>query len=271
MPWTRASELDRSLVCLASTILPRDPDTRGEGAAWGVMVHRWKATGLVRAEPEHRNHEGLFRKKLAVNGLGTPELEAEFREEWWPGGGRHEIGVAMDCKSSAWAQVAGTDESLEEWKTSWPESWVTGTLDYVADLLDDPWVDDLKTGREAPSPDSAQLLFYGLATARLWSVHRSWMDRVVLSVTHWPRYPVVGLPTRTWTEIDAATLDSFEMRLKLKWGARKDALDRARGKVERGTWRAGHPMLPVWTSAPVTVPGEEQCRWCKSRGSCPGE
>lgn len=211
------------------------------------MVHLWAATGKVVASPDFPNHAKLFRKKLANNGLANWDDDLKFRESWWPPTGLHEISVAVDCegKGVAWSQLEES-MAMNTWKLEKPESWVTGTLDYIGQILGDPWVDDLKTGSWPPLPpkQSAQLRLYALAALRLTRPVDPVPSRVVLSITHWPRYPVIGLPKRYYHEVLPKHLDKFEKMLRKAWKQ----------------YESGEAELN---------PGELQCVFCPARAACP--
>lgn len=253
MAWTRASALDRTLRCVGSLSMPQTPEAERmsprakEGAAWGTLVHKWKATGRVIASPDFPNHAKLFRKKLAHNGLANYDDDQKFRDSWWPPGGLHEVSVAVDCAGQgvAWTQIED-ETAMNAWKTSMPESWITGTLDYVGQVLGDPLIDDLKSGAWPPLPpkESAQLRFYALAALRLHSPVDPFPGRVVLSITHWPRYPVIGLPKRYYHEVLPKHLDKFEKMLRKAWKQHE----------------SGESDL---------TPGALQCVFCPAKAACP--
>jgi hypothetical protein len=253
MPWARASELDRVLVCPGSLVLPRvdvPSPKRDEAAAWGTMVHHWKATGLVEAVPGYPRHPGTFKKRLVAV---DPK-----REELWPAPGDHELGVAVSALHHSVGSVQGTPTTVDAWKAVQPDDRVTGTLDYHGLILGNPWVDDLKTGVWLPSPRSAQLWLYGLAVFRL---HLGAPDFITTSITHWPRYPATGAPERHWGKITRHELERFERVLKRKYQQLLEL---------RSKWVDFGPT--DFDSTPLK-PGQDQCRFCPSkgthRGCCP--
>jgi hypothetical protein len=209
------------MECPGPAVLRHAPEERSartnEAAAWGTTAHTWMATGEVRAPEGWEKLNGLFAKKLRESGLDG-EAGRAFRESWWPPGGRFEVAVAIDCAGGGvgWAELGGDDAA---WKTAHPDSWVTGTLDYVGEVLGEPWIDDLKTGRWDPPPpgENVQLRLYALAALRMRDPRRPPPGRVVLSMTRWPRYPLTGRPTRLWAEITPGELADFERRLRLRW------------------------------------------------------
>jgi hypothetical protein len=235
--------------------LPAVPEVKSErameAAAWGTMAHAWKATGRIIGNPDYPRLEGHFANKL-VKAIGGPEEQARFREAYWPSSGLHEVAVAVNCVALAvaWHEGGGNDAA---WKAQWHDPWATGTLDYVGEVLGDPWIDDLKTGSWPPTPpeDSNQLRLYGLARWRIGS-SKPLPDRLVLSITHWPRYPVVGLPKRFWHEITPAEVADFERRLTLRYRL----VSRLRGasdEVRRGELVTGEhcSFCPVGSVCPV--------------------
>lgn len=192
------------LVCPGSLTLPRNdtgsPAAR-EAAAWGTMVHRWKATGEILAEPEHPQHDKLFRYRLHTSGTD--------RAVWWPGDGKHEVGVAVNTLTGAVDRRTGPGPDIDAWKASQPDEAVVGTADWVGTFFGEPWVDDLKTGKAeylVPAGASQQLLLYAYALS-------GGAPAVWVSITHWPRYPRDQQPVRTMHRHTRDDLDSFFRRL----------------------------------------------------------
>lgn len=212
MAWVRASSLDRTLQCLASTYLfNTNPKVRLVGVSeraadageYGTMVHHWKETGEVVGK---ESHVKTFTKKL-------DELKAAGIERLaiWPNSGYHEVAVAYNCVTGI-VDIAHEGGS-NEFKSSHSEPWVTGTLDYYIFLPDGRIaVDDLKTGAMFnKEPDEiAQTYFYLMC---LEKVYKTGKDGFV-SITHWPKYPIAGLPIRSEGEIPIELLQQFEERLK---------------------------------------------------------
>lgn len=193
----------------------------------------------------YKKLEPLVTKRLR-KAWGTPEAIEEARTRLWPSDGRHELSVAVHTVNANlhYPDVVfehGADQA--RWTDQWNDEWVTGSMDYLGDVLGDPWVDDLKTGRHPTAPDDPQILFYALAA---WLMGEKKADRVVTSITHWPRSPVGGLPDRYWGEISAEDLDSFHRRLIM--GRRKRA------------W--ADPERPELQVGP-------HCRYCPARANCP--
>lgn len=225
-------------------ILPRD-DTRRDfvhdAADWGKMVHRWKAHGVVEAEEGRKNHERLLHERIAASGID--------RDVVWPGF-MHEIGVAVDCASDAVELMSGHGSAVDAWKAAKPESWIVGTCDGWAEM--DGWlvVDDLKTGRMPPDPDCAQMLLYATA-----AMHDRRVDRAILRITHWPRYPRGGKPQFITKSITADDIAGFRADCRAGY----DRYLEAKSLVV--------PDVPA-TLMPVLDTGEH-CRYCDSRGACP--
>lgn len=242
-PWVRASSLERELHCPVAGVLPQ-VDERGdavrEAADWGTMVHHWKATGEIRAERGRPSHERLFTEKLRVTGVR--------REDWW-GEGRHEVAMAVDCvKMGRAAEFVGTKPAVEAWRSGLGDEYAAGEADFVGDLFGVPHVDDLKTGRFAPDPSAPQLRLYALAT---WILLGNVPDRVLVSVTHWPRYPVDNRPRRFDHEYTARQLTAFWKELRL---ARRRKLMTVR--------------LPLADQQANAVPGD-WCSYCDGKRNCP--
>lgn len=242
MPWTRASETDRTLVCPGSLFLPREPESAKsekalEAADWGTMVHLWKATGAISGRP---NHEKLFLKRLKSTAI--------YPSTYWPEGGRHEITAAYNCRTGEVAlPPEGADDS---WKLQLPPEFLPGTTDYLGSIMGEPWVDDLKTGAWPPRGpnDSWQLKVYALCAWVLGGRDGG----VYGSITHWPRYPAGGLPQRS--EIvyySHKQMVAIDTKIKLRYWLFNKILDQPQLLNEE------------------LVPGEEQCMFCPSKPYCP--
>lgn len=216
------------------------------------MVHHWKATGEIQAPGE--GYEGL--PKLLLKRLraawGDEEGWGVARSRLWPEG-LHELSVAIwtgeQTGRNSVIQYA-IDQVQADWTDMYGNDWVTGNLDYLGDLLGDPWVDDLKTGRHPPDPHDPQLAFYALAA---WLI-KGKPERVVTSITHWPRSPVGGHPERYWGEFSAEDLDSFHRRLIMK-GREREGL---RLYVADG----GEP-------SEIDLTTGTHCKYCPARINCP--
>lgn len=232
MPWARASELDRVLACDGSTFLPRSEmrsDRTIEAGDWGTMVHHWSATGEIRPCGGRNTHTARFQDRLDASGVE--------RLTWWPEleGSQHELSVAYEALTGELhVEHFPTKPKEDEWKMSFGPTWVVGTMDYTATLLGSPWVDDLKTGRWPTPVTSAQITFYALCIAR-WKGS----DTVRASITHWPRYPVIGQPSREARVLEFNDLEDFAELLETR-------VRRGRGPLTTG----------------------DQCRFCPSRAFC---
>jgi hypothetical protein len=209
--WTRASATDRELRCPGSLIYQRDDSVPNEGSEWGHLVHNWKATGLVKARAFYPNHAALFRRKL--------EIVNPQRRQYWPDGGTHEVAVAVNClePKAEWA-TGLNEEEIDAWKAQWPDFYITGAIDYLGEILDDPWVDDLKTGkRDSPLDDPprvrSQVWTYALAA---YLIKRS-ASQVRTSITWWPRYPVAAEPLALFQSIKANELERWWQHLNKKY------------------------------------------------------
>lgn len=243
MPFARASELDRLLVCPGSAFLPRSPDREIEAGQWGRMVHRWKATGEVVAEPDYPNHAHLFRERL--------ELVRPDRAALWPDPTGHEIGVSLDCVTGTASTFEGSPELVDAWKAAQPDTCIVGTLDYRGEILDALWVEDLKTGRWVPEPDIHQLTFYVLVGFRTaWPTP----SRAIGSIMSWRRYPRANPPERTFRRITPGELDRFEARLR--------RLHAVVAPLRAQVNPPGRVFLPLLNPGPV-------CTFCPSREHCP--
>jgi len=187
-------------------------------------MHRWKETGEVC---------DLIEKKLLLSGMDDEE-----RVRWWPEVGHHEVTFAVELDPGVLHLYADRKDpylTVDRWKESFdPQRFLTGTIDY----LDGPWVDDLKTGWPVKVTMSKQLRSYALVP---WLLRRRPASyRGLLSITHYPRYPLRTAPTRTWSVVTGAEL---ELHLEdLRWAV---------------------------TSPTIINPSEDACRFCPSRSHCP--
>ena len=136
---------------------------------------------------------------------------------------------------------ADSAQTKDEWKASFDDEWIVGTLDYGQVIFDTPWVDDLKTGRFVTWEDyEKQQTFYCAAYSLVA------MGAVVdtrSTLTHWPRYPVYKKPSRFGYLLEAAELKAFLKSLK---EFRNQALAQKPSDLVTG----------------------EHCRFCPSRGNC---
>lgn len=235
-PWARASELDRAIMCPGSTHLARVTDSSGEAAKWGTIVHSWKETG------EWPDNSLMYRRRtqaIASSGLS--------RESLWPStSGTHEVAYALNTQSRICDKYSGPREGADAWKASFDDNWITGTADWVGDLLGDAWIDDLKTGREIPSDpwDLWQLRFYALCAVMLTGA-----DTARVSLTHWTRYPADAAPRRVWAP--AVTREEL-------LGTTLPLLETAR--------QAAH--LSKRSGVADVTPGSH-CTWCRAKPNCP--
>jgi hypothetical protein len=208
------------------------------------MVHRWKATGIVRPEPAYPRHEFTFKRRL--------ERIRPDREKLWPSTGIHEVGVAVSClPTGTIGQYIGIDAGTDLWKKSQPDHFITGSIDYVGTWWDgSPWVDDLKTGKNPPSPRSVQWWLYALAVHRL---HLGNPDHVTVTCTHWPRYPATGAPQRPpelLATITRTELMKFERHIRLKYEQWEEI------------------RYQATLNPDILNPGEKQCLYCPAL-DCP--
>ncbi len=186
MPFARASELDRLLACPGSLLLPHLATRSAyadESASWGTFCHSWKETG----EFGKGRSATTLRKKVKESGVKREELWAH---------GLHEVPVAYNVLTREARALVVPVPTIQKnaWKASHGPEWITGTADYVGQLLDLPWVDDLKTGRRVEYDYyKYQQGFYTMAWT-LFSMHSLTPARSTL--THWPKYPVAAPPLR---------------------------------------------------------------------------
>ena len=203
------------------------------------MVHAWKETGEV---PRGASGASL-RRKLKKTEVSRAALWAY---------GLHEVPLAYNVLSGeARALVLPLPfEKKAEWKAQFDSSWVVGTADYVGVLLEQPWVDDLKTGRRVSYGDHLyQQAFYSLA----WGVHHAGKITTVRStITHWPRYPVENKPTRFGSVLEVDFFLDFADKLR--------TLHRTIHAL-RGEIATGKNIIPKMS------PGEH-CVYCPSRSNC---
>lgn len=257
--WARASELDRALRCVGSTLLPKLPEEKRasekavQAACWGTMCHGWKETGEIIPDERYPQHKFLFKKKLYTIGVVTEKDSKVFREKWWPTGGLHEVSVALDCigQGVAWSET----KDANVWKAAFSENWITGTLDYIGTRKGCPWVDDLKTGNWPPTPaeKSAQIRLYALAAVRLLRPGIVRPNLVYMSITHWPRYPLNKMPERVYHRVTPDHLLEVETYIRRRYLLRTAHVsNRAAGPNFLETLKLG-----------------KHCKFCPSRVYCP--
>lgn len=186
-----------------------------------------------------------LRKKVKESGTS--------REEFWPRG-LHEIPVAFNVLSSKVRAfvLPSSSQEKDSWKTGFGDEWVTGTIDFVSQLMDTPWVDDLKTGRKVEYFDYRyQQGFYTM----VWTLFQ--MGELVparSTITHWPKYPIPNKPTRFGTVLEPEFFLELQGRLKQ---LREDVM-RLRELEESGRRE----------SVVVRLSDGPQCKYCPSRLAC---
>jgi hypothetical protein len=200
------------------------------------MVHTWKETGEIRGPS--RRMETALRTAIDRSGIDRASL--------WPTGGVHEQGVSL--------QVDGNGRAVRDDATP-SGGCITGTDDFQWWLLDELWVDDLKTGKYYEDPEtgsnlypqdvrSAQLRFYALAIATLLN----YTGFVHVSLTHWPRLPLKfrhAEPVRFWTTYHTDELQKY-------W----TELEELYQEIEEGA-KGNYRLRPG-----------DHCRFCPSRNYC---
>lgn len=208
-PWARASSLDRVLECPASAVLAIGEDTKSdavkEAADWGTAVHYFKQHGRL-----PRNLLGIERHRQRL----SERCAYLNRSALWPIGGTHEVTVAYDVVTGKVEVYEGPLDGADAWKESRGEACVTGTMDYLGDLLGTLWVDDLKTGRWPHEPDEPQTVFYSLAA---WTANNKPPTGATATITTFPRYPGTSLPVRSrYHDLTPVALTTFAGVLTLK-------------------------------------------------------
>jgi hypothetical protein len=221
--WTRASELDRTLYCVGSKLVPATrlvSEGVKKAGAWGTFVHYWKETGeLLDTSDFYESFKKTFDKKWDI--VGSPEL----REGLWPSTGLHEVSYSYNCTTGAVASY--TESGAVAWKDAHTEQFVCGTADYVGELDGLLWVDDLKTGAlfNTPPDRSLQLYYYAACAsiARFDAIHDT-----VVSITRWPKYPLSIMPERKWGFLPARRIEKFIVLLVSKYEEWLDGYDIAK-------------------------------------------
>lgn len=170
-----------------------------EAANYGTLVHQWKETGET----------GEGRLWTTVK----KKIEGVDRNELWPEG-IHEVPLAYNVLTAeAKALVLPVSAATKaNWKASFGPEWIVGTADFVGQLLDSPWVDDLKTGRLAEWGHYAAQQTYYTMTWTLFSEHALVPGRS--TITHWPRYPLAIKPQRYGHALEEAEYRDFQVRLR---------------------------------------------------------
>ena len=238
MAWSRASQLDRTLQCPGHLTLPhtREVSQNAVNAAeYGTMVHHWAETGEIVGS---KSHTKTFEKKLSV--LQTNGIT---RQTLWPISGYHEVTFAYNCVDGRLGTCWLKGQEATRAKLSYGDDWVTGTADYVYIKDGLCGVNDLKTGMLFDSqPDElSQLYFYLMCWTKYTGVTET--KDGLLSVIHWPKYPLDSLPGTEERVIPWLRLVKFENYLQ---------------KLHKN-YKEG--------SAPFVL-GEE-CEYCPAAESCP--
>lgn len=210
-------------------------------AEWGTAVHKWKETGEF---PEGRIGTTL-KKKVKESGIQPTALWLE---------GLHEVPLSYNVvtgEARALVLPVSSDKK-DAWKAAFDGDWVVGTADYVGLLLDTPWVDDLKTGRQVDYIDYRyQQGFYALA----WGIfHYGGLGDVRSTITHWPKYPIKSKPRRFGTVLVPDFLEELKGRLKTL----REEVMRLRDFEDKG--RRGEVVARL-SDGP-------QCTYCPSKLAC---
>lgn len=168
--------------------------------------------------------------------------KADRQRCWTDGDGEHETTFAIRLVDAELRLYDGHRELADWWKKGAdPREWLTGSIDWLhwGTCKTVAWVDDLKTGRWITAPkDSRQLRSYLLVPWVRAGMRLDWEG--VVSVTHWPRYPLSAPPRR----IRPARFTGLDMM---------EHLDDLR-------WAVSHPD--------ETNATEEWCRYCPARSGC---
>jgi hypothetical protein len=214
------------------------PESTKIAADWGSMTHEWKETGVIPVINGRKNLVPLLEKKIKLTGID--------RERWWPKTMVHELAMAVSPFEDYKSLLDGTKEQKEAWKVAFSERYCTGTLDGYDWMFDVLWIDDLKTGKLVTEEDYVmQRKLYALGLSRLLD----YRGPVNVTLTWWPRYPVLVDPIRFGRTVEQDELLAFEKRIA-----------KLRDNVLRAKVDVKHLQL---------VPGEEQCSFCPSRHECP--
>lgn len=199
-------------------------------------MHWWKEHGETEMPGADPRDVKCLEKKLVLSGIE--------REEWWPSPLVHEATFALALDGDYTRPLRlydGGPEKRDEWKAAHSGQWLTGTIDGLdwCDRKSMSWVDDLKTGHWPVDPvTSAQLRSYSLVPWFAADCPMAWEGLV--SITQWERYPLSGLPVRTYHRL--TVLDLMEHLDALRWAAE-------------------HPNQ--------INPDDEACRFCDCKPLCP--
>lgn len=223
-------------------MLPREEkksERAKEAADFGTLVHKWKETG----DPGEGRLAITLKKKLKESGVQRGEL--------WPDG-LHEVPLAYNVVTteSKALVLPVSSAAKDEWKAGHGPDWVVGTADYIGLLLGGPWVDDLKTGREAEWLDYKYQQAFYLMTWTLFSEHQLMPGRS--TITHWPRYPIAGKTKRFGTVLDESFYLDFQQKLR---SLKADSV-----KL-KDLEESGMSVISRLTDGP-------QCVYCPSKLSC---
>lgn len=246
--WTTASRLDRASLCPASTVIPEVNRESGNAAIFGSAWHQVVELGSLQERESRDSVTGAVVRvawpKWVIRAVDDklahlPRALEDIRADMWPGGA-HEVKGQLDGGDFEDASLI-VDGGYTESPTS-----IRFKIDYSGVKLDEPHVDDLKTGREPIGADSLQVAAAALLVAQATGARNAWA-----SITHWPRYPKDNEPTRAWQYYDAEALEGVRKVLKV---IREDAL-------------SGSPTInPAKDEFGEPV---DQCKWCNSRPNCP--
>lgn len=220
MPWARASALARHLECAAASNLPRldrgvwSPPyiDRGEfdltgkedihdgrdmsAANWGTASHLGKSDPSKSSEP-------------------FTSMWAEHRDVLYPPHlGAHEAAVSYNCDTGeiVWGPVNQDVAVMDAWKASQPLPCVTGTIDWIGQLQNTAWVDDLKTGWQVPEVATPQMLFAAVCASKRYG-----SNIVYISITHWPKKNSAPNRDGLWYKAGPVTLLAFEEDMRAAW------------------------------------------------------
>lgn len=186
----RCSESERGIACPASLIAPqrlvRGPKVEA-AANYGTLVHHWAETGETNPTWADPRHVDILERKLLLSGIS--------RETYFHGG-ESEVTFAVHIPTLEIASHGGARYTADAWKRNFDREWLTGTIDY---LYEDGGVRDLKTGRHIVSPTAPQLRSYMLLT---WIRQGHPFSLPETSIVHWPMYPLDGLPTVTYGQLN---------------------------------------------------------------------
>lgn len=208
----------------------------GDAAQWGNTLHHWKESG----------DWGNTSPKVSNRRMEALAASWGSREALYPTSGTHEVSYALHTRSRIVERFVSPDrDAREAWKAKFDSDWLTGTCDYEGEVLDAPWVDDLKSGRYVPDNpwDLWQLRFYAVCAAMYHNA-----SQVAVSVTHWPRSPADAPPVRIWTP-EPVHVDTLLNEIL-------PALEALRREVVR-SW-----------DRPDARPGQH-CTYCAASNHCP--